>query len=228
MGSTRPIVTSNTARARATTRARSPASRGKCSPATPPVPVSAVLEDLTPGHDLPLPAGLEQRQRRHDARPRPDLQAVGPAVHLERDGQQSEHRQRDPGNGNRPQRVWRRPITSRSEPTRATASTCRNPDGALASVSDTEKESQIVGNTEATRLKPDTTYHFRVVATNEQGTTEGLDHTFHTFPSAEETHRRHVPMPMSASRPVPACSSTAAATRSSPPATPAATTCSRT
>ena len=33
---------------------------------------------------------------------------------------------------------------------------------------------------------------------------------------------------MSASRPVPACSSTAAATSSSPPATPAATTCSRT
>ena len=61
------------------------------------------------------------------------------------------------------------------------------PDGALASVSDTERESQIVGSTESTRLKPDTTYHFRVVATNEQGTTEGLDHTFHTFPSAEET-----------------------------------------
>ena len=50
MGSTRPIVTSNTARARATTRARSPASRAKCDLTAPAdVPVSAVLEDLTPG-----------------------------------------------------------------------------------------------------------------------------------------------------------------------------------
>ena len=60
-----------------------------------------------------------------------------------------------------------------------------SPDGELASVSDSEKESQIVGDTEATRLQPDTTYHFRVVATNEQGTTEGSDHSFHTFPNAE-------------------------------------------
>jgi hypothetical protein len=59
-----------------------------------------------------------------------------------------------------------------------------SPDGELVSVSDVERKSQIVGDTEATRLQPDTTYHFRVVATNEQGTTNGLDHTFHTFPNA--------------------------------------------
>jgi hypothetical protein len=60
-----------------------------------------------------------------------------------------------------------------------------NPDGELASVSDPARKSQIVGDTEATRLQPDSTYHFRVVATNGQGTTEGSDHTFHTFPNAE-------------------------------------------
>jgi hypothetical protein len=60
-----------------------------------------------------------------------------------------------------------------------------SPDGALTSISTIETKSQIVGDTEATRLHPDTTYHFRVVATNEQGTTESADQTFHTFANEE-------------------------------------------
>lgn len=58
------------------------------------------------------------------------------------------------------------------------------PDGEITSISTAETKSQIVGDTEATRLTPDTTYHFRIVATNSQGTTIGDDQTFHTFPNA--------------------------------------------
>ena len=43
-----------------------------------------------------------------------------------------------------------------------------------------------------TGLAPDTTYHFRVVATNEIGTTDGPDQTFTTAPEAE---KKVVPLP---------------------------------
>ena len=57
------------------------------------------------------------------------------------------------------------------------------PDGEVTTIASSETQVQIVGDTPATRLDPDTTYHFRVVATNAQGTTTGADHYFRTFPS---------------------------------------------
>jgi hypothetical protein len=63
--------------------------------------------------------------------------------------------------------------------------TLPEPDGAVGSISQIEHHTQPVGDTPATRLTPGETYHFRVVATNELGTTVGEDHFFHTFPSLE-------------------------------------------
>jgi hypothetical protein len=58
------------------------------------------------------------------------------------------------------------------------------PDGDITTIATSETKTQIVGDTEATRLTPDTTYHFRIIANNSQGTTTGEDQTFHTFPNA--------------------------------------------
>jgi hypothetical protein len=46
-----------------------------------------------------------------------------------------------------------------------------------------EDDGEIAAEAPVARLSPDTTYHFRIVATNDEGTTEGADRTFRTAPN---------------------------------------------
>ena len=124
------------------------------------------------GSRLSLPHGCDQPQRRHE-RPRSDLRNPG------RTGDRAEHRDRrlgqwrDPEPDDQPRLPAPPPITSSTEPPATTAR------GTPQSASIGADNSPHQLSVDISGLAAATTYHYRVVASNEIGTASGPDADVH-------------------------------------------------